>query len=58
MIFPPIFSLKCVFKAVNKAFRAWKSLVSMRAVYNSKLIIMATSLETNAVIVTRVHCTH
>ena len=29
----------------------------LRILYNSKFILMATSLETNAVVVTRVHCT-
>ena len=29
----------------------------LRILYNSKFIIMATSLGTNAVVVTRVHCT-
>ena len=33
------------------------SLCSLRILYNSKFILMAISLGTNAVIVTRVHCT-
>ena len=32
------------------------SFCPLRILYNSKFISMATSLETNAVVVTRVHC--
>ena len=33
------------------------SFCPLKILYNSKFIIMATSLVTNAVVVTRVHCT-
>ena len=33
------------------------SFCPLRILYNSKFILMETSLETNAVVVTRVHCT-
>ena len=33
------------------------SFCPLRILYNSKFILMATSLVTNAVVVTRVHCT-
>ena len=32
------------------------SICPVRIIYNRKFILMATSLETNAVVVTRVHC--
>ena len=34
------------------------SICSLSGLYNSKLILMATSLRTNAVVVTRVYCSH
>ena len=35
---------------------SYKSLCPLRILYNSKFMLMATSLVTNAVVVTRVHC--
>ena len=34
------------------------SFCPLRILYNSKVILMATSLGTNAVVVTRAHCTY